>query len=98
MMAYVDLIVRRIANVDPTEAVPARRELTRFVTDWLDASEAGTLKFYWNDRYFNSSLMMSAEVAAARRATGKQGGSAAPTPNSVRNVEPSVDFILRERA
>jgi hypothetical protein len=40
---------------------------------------------------------MSAEAAAARRAVGRSDALARPTPNSVRNVEPGVDFILRER-
>lgn len=92
----VNLIVRRIEQVDPTEATDARRELEQFLEDWLNRADSGDINQYWNDKFFNKSLLMSAEVAAARRATGKGPAAAAPTPNSVRNVEPSVDFVLKE--
>ncbi|MFL6725888.1 MAG: helicase-related protein [Sphingomicrobium sp.] len=97
VMALIDTIVERIERIDPGEAAQARSELTDFVDEWLDDVEAGRIKAYWNDLRFNSSLLMSAEAAAARRAVGRSDALARPTPNSVRNVEPGVDFVLRER-
>lgn len=97
VMALIDTIVERIDRIDPGEAAQARSELTEFVDEWLDGVEAGRIKAYWNDLRFNSSLLMSAEAAAARRAVGRSDAMARPTPNSVRNVEPGVDFVLRER-
>jgi hypothetical protein len=92
----IDLIVKRIESVDKAEAVQARQELVQFADDWLNRAESGDINQYWNDKFFNQSLLMSAELAAARRATGKGPAAAAPTPNSVRNVEPSVAFVLKE--
>ena len=92
----INRIVDRVRRIDHDEAEEARRQLEAFVEDWLDAVEAGRLRAYWNDMRSNSSLLMSAEAAAARRAAGRDEAPAAPTPNSVRNVEPGVDFVLRE--
>nr|WP_276592129.1 MULTISPECIES: helicase-related protein [unclassified Sphingomonas] len=97
VLDMVDRIVERVRTIDPGEAVQCRAELGEFVEAWLDGVEGGRIKAYWNDRRFNSSLLMSAEAAAARRAVGAGQAEARPTPNSVRNVEPSVDFVLKER-
>ena len=94
--AVIELIVERIKRVDKTEAEDARQELQQFAEDWMNRAESGEINQYWNDKFFNKSLLMSAEYAAARRATGKGRAAAAPTPNSVRNVEPSVEFVLKE--
>ncbi|WP_448659163.1 helicase-related protein [Sphingomonas sp. CJ99] len=98
LLQIVDDIVERVRDVDPGEAKDAHTELTEFVDAWLDGVRDGRIRTYWNDRQIQSSLLMSAEEAAARRATGRADAPAVPTPNSVRNVEPSVDFVLKERA
>jgi putative intracellular protease/amidase len=98
VMAIVDEILDRIKAVDPGEVSQARHELADFVDMWIDGVGDGRIRTYWNDRQLQSSLLMSAEEAAARRATGKAAAAAVPTPNSVRNVEPGVDFVLKERA
>lgn len=97
LMALVEEVADRIRDVDPGEVKQARRELTDFVDAWVDGVGDGRIKNYWNDRQLQTSLLMSAEEAAARRATGKAAAPAVPTPNSVRNVEPGVDFVLKER-
>lgn len=94
--ALLGRIISRIALVDPSEAKAARRELETFLDDWRSRAASGQLNQYWNDRFFRKSLLMSAERAAARRATGRSEAAATPTPNSVRNVEPSVEFVLKE--
>ncbi|MBO9695903.1 MAG: hypothetical protein J7499_06875 [Sphingopyxis sp.] len=98
LLALIDDIVDRIADIDPPETRQARDELTAFVDAWIDGVAEGRIRTYWNDRQIQSSLLMSAEEAAARRATGREAAPAVPTPNSVRNVEPSVVFLLKERA
>lgn len=98
LMTIVAGIVDRIRDVDPGEVAQARDELTAFVDAWLQGVRDGRVKTYWNDRQIQSSLLMSAEEAAARRATGRSEAPAVPTPNSVRNVEPGVTFVLKERA
>lgn len=97
VLGMVDKIVNRVRAIDPGEAAQCRSELTEFIEAWLDGVEAGRIRAYWNDIQFNSSLLMSAEAAAARRAVGAGQAEARPTPNSVRNVEPGVDFVLKER-
>lgn len=97
VLGIVDRIVERVRTIDPGEAVQCRAELGEFVEAWLDGVEGGRIKAYWDDRRFNSSLLMSSEAAAARRAVGAGEAEARPTPNSVRNVEPGVDFVLKER-
>lgn len=99
MYSLRDKIVARVAEVDSAEAKKAGEELDEFIELWIDRARSGQLKFYWSDnpRRYGKALMMSAEKAAARRAIGRGNGGVRPTPNSLRNVEPSVDFVLRER-
>jgi len=96
VVALLNRIIRRVHDVDPEEAGSARLELERFLEEWRTRAANGQLNRYWDDRFFNRALLMSAETAAARRATGRQEAAATPTPNSVRNVEPSVQFVLKE--
>jgi hypothetical protein len=91
-------ILERINSVDPDEKEAAAEELSKFVTTWCDLASAGQLKEYWNDKRYRTSLLMSAEQAAARRAVGDGDVMASPTPNSLRNVEPSVTFKIKESA
>jgi hypothetical protein len=93
-----DEILERVRAIDPNEEAAAAEELSSFVSAWSDAASAGQLKTYWNDKKYRTSLLMSAEQAAARRATGAGAIMAHPTPNSLRNVEPSVTFKIRESA
>lgn len=50
---------------------------------------------YWNDRS-RTSLLQSAENAAALRASGRIVGQAWPTPNTMRGVEPATNYRLAE--
>ena len=88
-------IFERIERIDPRELEESKAQLLDFLDWWEDRSD---LKYYWNDRSLKDSLLMSAEVAAARRASGKHKAQPWPTPNSVRNVEPGVQFQLWESA
>jgi hypothetical protein len=87
----VDGIVARAAAVDPTEpAVDAE------LRQRLDAWRARGPSSYWKDQQVKTSLLQSAERAATQRALGRLPGEAWPTPNSMRNVEPSTPFRMAE--
>ena len=91
-------ILERVRAVDPNEEAATAEELSRFIDGWSDAASAGQLKTYWDDKKYRTSLLISAEQAAAKRATGSSAAMAHPTPNSLRNVEPSVTFKIKESA
>ena len=77
----------RVALIDTSELGDLDRQLRQILEDW---DRRAGLKRYWNDRGRNTSLLISAEKAAALRAAGRPRGAAWPTPNSMRNVEPGT--------
>ena len=84
-------IVSRVNRVDRREEIDTEKELIAFLDYWNERSE---LKHWWNDMAFKKSLLISAEKSAARKASGKEKATSRATPNSMRNVEPSVDYRL----
>jgi hypothetical protein len=94
IQALIDAVVTRASSVDLEERDAVRAALRDLVARWAGR---GALRDYWNDRARNRSLLISAEEAAALRASGRREGDAWPTPNSLRSVEPSTRFQLRER-
>lgn len=91
---FADRIVARAARIDPEEVPGVQHQLEAIVENWRNRY---SLDRYWDDRRRNTSLLISAERAAALRATGRLPGQAWPTPNSMRNVEPGTPFTLVER-
>lgn len=90
-----DLIVRRAERVEKgnTEEISRLQiELTRLISDWEERNPPA----YWDDRPNYSSLLISAEQAAALQANAGTHGNKWPTLNSMRGVEPSTNFVLRE--
>jgi hypothetical protein len=67
-------------------------EVAAFIRQWRD--RASGLKRYWNDFKPAEALLYSWEEEARRRQVGSDTGAAQPTPNSMRDVEPSVWFRL----
>ncbi|MBM2575364.1 DNA helicase [Jannaschia sp. Os4] len=92
--AEIERIVERIRRIDPNEADQAREELAEFVRRWR--SEGTGAGSYWNDQKPDRSFLISAEVAARRRALGQDAAPGIPTPNSMRNVEATTHFKLWE--
>lgn len=88
----IDRIVERARNVDREEEKGVRRYLDRRLDEWLDR---GPVPLWWDDHRENGGLMISAEKAAEREARRVGKGLAWPTPNSLRSVEASVEFVLR---
>jgi hypothetical protein len=92
---FIDRIVDRCEGIDPDEARNVERELGNFLERWVN--DSSSYKSYWNDKAWNSSLLISAEKAAEIKArTGAYRYRAKPTPNSMRNVEPGTLFKLKE--
>ena len=87
------VIESRINRIDPREVKPAMNELIEFLNYWQERSEINN---FWNDQIPKKSLLISAEKAATRRASGEKAFDAKPTPNSVRDVEPSTLFKIRD--
>lgn len=85
----IDLIVERAGRIDPEETA-VRHELERKLEQWV----ARAPEHYWQDRKENTSLLVSAERTAWKKALGKRSGSAWPTLNSMRTVEAGTPFRL----
>lgn len=90
LRALIERIVQRAERADAGESAAVRRHLERWLDRWLDR---GPLP-YWEDGRPERSLLMSAEKAAAKAAIRQMASSATPTPNSLRSVEASAEFVL----
>lgn len=88
-MDLINLIVERAGRIDPEEAA-VRKELRASLERWRIRSP----EVYWSDFKGGKSLLQSAEHAAARRAAGRDAGTALPTPNSMRTVEAGTPFRM----
>ncbi len=85
-------ITRRAQAVD-LEETDVEMELERLLDQW----NLREPKHYWNQRAPNNSLLQDAERAATLKAMGRLPGSAWPTMNNMRSVEPSSRFRLVNR-
>lgn len=92
VLSMVNLIGERVGRIDGPEAEATRRKLRVFVDDWMRLTDEG-LKDYWNQRDHLKSLLIGAELAVSLDEMG-QPYVAWPTPNSMREVEPSSLFRL----
>jgi hypothetical protein len=93
---FIEYIVDRADDIDKEETQNVEYALQAFLEKWQ--ANAGIYQQYWNDRAYNKSLMLSAEKAAELKSrSGTYYGRAIPTPNSMRNVEPSSLYILEEK-
>ena len=92
--ALIPCIHDRAQQIDKEEAAGVKAFLDGLVLRWKSRAN---VKRYWNDYEPGTSLLISAEKAAANRAAGRAQPVAWPTPNTMRNVEPSTRFVLLER-
>ena len=90
LLDFVDLIVARAARSDDRETTAVRRFLEGRMDEWMGR---GAIR-YWNDGKPDQSLLISAEKSAAQAAVRRRPSAAWPTPNSLRNVEASAEFVL----
>lgn len=86
---HVQVLLERVTSSDPEEADETRRQVSALLDLW---EARGKLR-YWDEYRLADSLLVSAEKAAEVRAVrGTWSHAAMPTPNSMREVEPSVRF------
>jgi hypothetical protein len=88
----IEIFKKRAEDIDFEESVSAVNDAKAALDEW---SQWTAVRDYWKDSS-NQSLLKSAEYLAARRAAGLQTGHTWSAPNSMRDVEPSVDFFLKD--
>jgi hypothetical protein len=85
-------LLARVTRIDEFEATAAAQEIDNKIRQWL-----GRLPEHYLRRFHPTvSLMQDADHAARAEALGQQHGSAWPTMNSMRSVEPSTRFRMVE--
>lgn len=93
------IILNKVAKLDPIEKQDTEKELNKFLEYWLLRSRQGNLKYYWN-KQITKSLLMSLEDFAAKKQFDSSFNAdeiiAWPTPNSMRDVEPGVQFLCKD--
>jgi hypothetical protein len=95
VQSLVNVIAERATRVDEDEVAGTKRNTQTFIDDWTRLAEEPVLE-YWNDREHHRSLLISAEEAVSLEEKGEYP-QAWPTPNSMREVEPSALFRLWAR-
>jgi hypothetical protein len=90
-------ILERVHEVDLDEESAVDLAIGNFIRDW--SQRTPELRWYWNDKGYKNkrSLLISAEVVAALAAAKKKPCQAVGTPNSLRDVEASAEFVLLHR-
>lgn len=89
---YAHALHERARSCDPGEADETWSQISSILQMW---ASRGPLDDYWNDYRPAGSLLVSAErVAEARAMRGNWQHAALATPNSMREVEPSVRFRM----
>ncbi len=86
-------IERRVGAIDHRELAQVQREIDERLIDWENRSPIS----YINPHQPNKSLLQSADRYAQRKAAGRTPGSAWPTMNNMRSVEPGTRFRMAER-
>lgn len=85
-------LLERARHCDPDEADETWNQISGLLQMWVTR---GPLEAYWDDFKPAGSLLASAErVAEARALRGSWQHAALATPNSMREVEPSVRFRM----
>ncbi|MGC4120465.1 MAG: hypothetical protein QM765_38980 [Myxococcales bacterium] len=93
-----ELVVERVGRVDPAERMSVSSKLTRLLDEWASRPD---LKEYWDDFGRKPSLLLSAEQMAAQAGADSEGETEGvrralwATPNSMREVEAGVPYVLK---
>ena len=85
-------IERRVLAIDPREKDACAAEIDERLDNW----HARSPTYYVNPKSFSRSLLISAELNAKRRATGRLPPDAWPTMNNMRSVEATTPFRMAE--
>lgn len=94
VVPLVRFMTDRCARLDANEAAGAQRKAQAFLDEWARQTRDG-LTYYWkeSDPEHHKSLLIGAELAATLEERD-EGYAAWPTPNSMREVEPSSSFQI----
>lgn len=92
VLPLLNVITERSKRVDPSEGTGAHLKAQSFLTAWGQQVLEGITE-YWDEKDHLKSLLIGAELAASLDENG-QPFNAWPTPNSMREVEPSSLFRL----
>lgn len=92
LAAVFEEILRRVASIDHREKQACTSELEERLENW----EARTPTTYLNPRQPNRSLLISADLNAQRRATGRLPAEAWPTMNNMRSIEATTRFRMTD--
>lgn len=85
-------IERRVESIDPREKATCSDEVDERLSNW----EARSPTRYNDPRKPNVSLLISADLNAQRRASGRLPPAAWPTMNNMRSVEATTRFRMAE--
>ena len=92
----IPIILDKVKKNDPSELEPTKKELEIFLDEWVERANTKELKYFWNQQRQNESLLISFESFVAKKASGSFTPDAKPTPNSLRGVEPGVEYSCKE--
>lgn len=88
----IEEIERRVISIDPSEKIGCAEELDDLLQNWEDRDPVA----YSNPFKPNSSLLISADINAQRKASGRLPATAWPTMNNMRSVEATTRFRMAE--
>jgi hypothetical protein len=88
----IDEIERRVNSIDPSERNGCANELDELLRNWEDREPVA----YSNPFRPNTSLLISADINAQRKASGRLPAAAWPTMNNMRSVEATTRFRMAE--
>ena len=88
----IEEIERRVVSIDPSERTGCAGELDDLLQNWEDRDPIA----YSNPFKPNSSLLISADINAQRKASGRLPANAWPTMNNMRSVEATTRFRMAE--
>ncbi len=89
------IILKKVESVDPKEVEATKDQLENILLEWKNRSNS--LKYWWNHKDPKKSLLIAAESFAAKKATRNNNTDCIPTPNSLRDVEPSCEFRCSDK-
>lgn len=92
LQAVVAEIERRVNSIDQREVKACEAEINERLDNW----DSRIPTYYTNSHSPNKSLLISADLNAQRRATGRLPPAAWPTMNNMRSVEASTRFRMAE--
>lgn len=95
LQTIIEEIERRASNIDPNATAQVMSEIDEALFEW---SSRDVKKYLDNSpKGLRNSLLQYAEDHARRVAAGNLGGSAWPVMNTMRSVEASTPFRLKEK-